>query len=67
MKKIVCKLKGHTYAPIKKENILIKEFECIHCKQRYTTDGYGQMVRLTKYWKENHQFFEKYLAKRTAS
>ncbi|MBZ0327653.1 MAG: hypothetical protein K8F54_08630 [Altibacter sp.] len=67
MKKIVCKLKGHTYIPIKKEKLLIEEYECLHCKQRYTTDGYGRMVKLTKYWQSNHQFFERHFTKQAAS
>ncbi|PKA82763.1 hypothetical protein ATE92_0900 [Ulvibacter sp. MAR_2010_11] len=67
MKNIVCKLKGHTFTQIKKAPSSISEYECLHCKQLYTTDGYGRMVKLTKYWQANHQFFEKHFTKQSAS
>jgi len=58
MKKIVCKVKGHKLTSIKKNNLLIKEYECTNCSQKFTTDGYGQIVILNRYWQENNMLFE---------
>ncbi len=65
MKRIACKFKGHKLTSIKKNNLLIKEFECANCQQKFTTDGYGQIVRLNTYWQENNLLFEKLLQERT--
>lgn len=57
--KISCKLKGHHLEGIEKSNVLIKEYACSTCGKKFTTDGYGNLVKLNSYWKENNLFFEK--------
>ncbi|GHC45676.1 hypothetical protein [Ulvibacter litoralis] len=58
MKLFTCKIKGHKLTTIKKDSILIKEFECINCKKKFTTDGYGKVVKLNSYWEQNNLLFE---------
>ena len=65
MKSLICKIKGHHFSTSKKVNNLIKEFECKNCKQKFTTDGYGNIIKLTTYWKDNNAFFEKYFLKKS--
>lgn len=66
MKLITCKIKGHKLTPIKKENILIKEYECKNCKKKFTTDGYGHIVKLNTYWQQNNLLFEQVFRKESA-
>lgn len=67
MKHLRCKLKGHSLAEIVKAGIHIKEFECSSCKKKFTTDGYGRIVKYTRFWEKNHAFFVRYLEKKIAS
>ncbi len=66
MRKVICKIKGHKFVSVKKERHQIKEYRCTCCRQKYTEDGYGQLVRLTKYWENNNLLFEKYFRNREA-
>lgn len=66
MRKFICKIKGHQFVSVKKEGPQIKEYRCVCCRQKYTEDGYGQIVKLTKYWENNNLLFEKYFRNRTA-
>lgn len=61
MKLFSCKFTGHSLKEISSDSLYMKEFECAKCKQLYTTNGYGKFVRLTKYWKENNQYFASFL------
>lgn len=61
MKLFSCKLTGHILKEITSDSIYMKEFECSKCKQQYTTNGYGKLVKLTKYWKENNQYFASFI------
>jgi hypothetical protein len=61
---IGCKIRGHKLTSLKKNNLLIKEFECSNCHQKFTTDGYGRTVKLNSYWQENNLLFEKFLDER---
>ncbi len=63
MKTVLCKIIGHDYQDTNKNNSLFKEFECKNCNQQFTTDGYGRIVKLTSFWKENHLSIEKYFQK----
>jgi len=63
MKSIICKIKGHQFSTNKKVSLFIKELECKNCKQKFTTDGYGNITKLTSFWKDNNVFFEKYFQK----
>ncbi|RMA65816.1 hypothetical protein [Ulvibacter antarcticus] len=56
-----CKIKGHKLSSIQKESIFIEEFECANCNQKFTTDGYGKMVKLNPYWEKNNKMFERIL------
>lgn len=66
MKKVKCKFKGHNIVAKHTTNIMLKEYECTECKQEFTTDGYGRMVKLTRYWKENNMLFKQYFKQRAA-
>jgi len=65
MKKLICKIRGHQFVSLKKGARKIKEYECQCCKQKYTEDGYGKIVRLTKYWETNNSLFERHFQKKT--
>jgi len=67
MKRLNCKIQGHTLVKIKSEDVQLKNFECTHCKQEFTTDGYGRVVKLTKFWQENNKLFEDYFKQRVLS
>lgn len=58
MKGIYCKIKGHEFIDLNNESISIKEFECKNCQQKFTTDGYGKIVKLTPYWEQNNLVFK---------
>ncbi|QIE59610.1 hypothetical protein G5B37_08550 [Rasiella rasia] len=62
MKLLSCKFSGHSLKEISTDSLYIKEFECTRCNQKYTTDGYGRYVKLTKYWRENNRYFETFAA-----
>jgi len=66
MRKLVCKVRGHQFVTLKKGDLQIKEFQCSCCKRKYTEDGYGQIVRLTKYWETNNLLFEQHFGNRKA-
>lgn len=66
MKKLVCKVRGHQFVSIKKGEHRLKEYQCRYCKQKYTEDGYGQIVRLTRYWEMINLLFERYYHNKTA-
>lgn len=59
MKQLICKVTGHNLKNIQKENFLIKEYQCTKCKEKFTTDGYGHLVKLNRYWEKNNVLFEK--------
>lgn len=62
----LCKVFGHHLVSIKKATLLIKEYECEKCHQKFTTDGYGHIVKLSKYWEENNLIFENKFQNKTA-
>ncbi len=66
MKNITCKIIGHKLAPIKKATVLNKEYECSSCKQKFTTDGYGQIVKLNSYWEANNLLFKRVFEQKQA-
>jgi len=65
-KKLRCRIIGHQLKVIKKDEILLKEYKCICCQNKFTTDGYGRIVKLSKYWEENNLLFERNFKNRTA-
>lgn len=58
-----CKVKRHELAVIATENVQIQKYECLHCKQQFTRDGYGKIVKLDSYWERSHQIFTSYFSK----
>lgn len=66
MRKIACKITGHRLSSIKKDSVLNKEYECSNCEQKFTIDGYGQIVKLNAYWEENNLLFERLFEKQRA-
>jgi hypothetical protein len=66
MKNHTCKIRGHKIVPVETEYIHIKEYECNRCKAQFTNDGYGRIVKLTGFWKQNNSLFESYFRKQTA-
>ncbi len=65
-KRMLCKLLGHQLISIKKKDILLKEYKCSCCDKKFTVDGYGRIVRLSKYWEENNLLFERNFRNRAA-
>lgn len=61
MKSILCKIIGHRFIKKSKTNIYANDFECKNCSQKFTTDGYGTIIKLTPFWKENNLMFKKYI------
>lgn len=58
-KKVLCKLFGHHLKNLSPNETLVKEYECSCCQQKFTVDGYGRIVKLSKYWQENNMHFKK--------
>ncbi len=61
MNSLLCKIIGHKYSKNNNSTIHINDYVCKNCNQKFTTDGYGTIVKLTSFWKENNLQFEKYV------
>ncbi|RDK88218.1 hypothetical protein [Marinirhabdus gelatinilytica] len=61
MKIFSCKITGHNLNELTNNALYVKEYECAKCKQQFTTDGYGRLVKLTRYWKENNKYFATFI------
>lgn len=59
MKKIRCKIIGHTIIKSSPSNSPVKEYRCSVCKKEFTKDGYGQLVILDSFWKANNERLRK--------
>jgi DNA-directed RNA polymerase subunit RPC12/RpoP len=59
MKNIICKLRGHNLRKLNTSLSLIGEYKCTNCNKEFTTNGYGRIVHLTAYWKNNNSQFKK--------
>ncbi|GER58853.1 hypothetical protein ULMA_09610 [Patiriisocius marinus] len=66
MGKLRCKIKGHNLTTVSTANVLIKKYECSHCKQQYTVNGYGKIVKMDSVWEKNHQLFINYFERNAA-
>ncbi len=64
MKQIVCKFFGHKLKRNTTNYQTITEYSCQRCKQKFTTDGYGKIVKLTPYWEQNNLLFKKHSKKK---
>jgi len=60
MKSLICKVIGHKYTKNGHSEIHTNDYECKNCNEKFTTDGYGTIVKLTSFWKENNLLFEQY-------
>ena len=58
MKIILCKVKGHVLIDLQSESLALEEFECKNCRKKFTTNGYGKIVKLTPYWIQNNLVFK---------
>lgn len=58
MKKLRCKLIGHDLKILRQDHHQIQEYQCRNCQSEFTQDGYGNVVRLNKYWQENNRLFQ---------
>ena len=67
MKLFSCKIKGHKFKKLPTDSLYTEEFECTRCGKQYTTDGYGRMVKLSKYWRNNNSYFETFLKKQQSA
>ncbi len=52
MKQIYCSIFGHDYAITKHVTLHVKEYRCKQCKEQVTTNGNGDLIRLTSKYKE---------------
>lgn len=66
MAKLKCKLKGHQLITVNTANVLIKKYQCKNCKQLFTINGYGKMVKMNSDWEKNHQLFANYYQNKKA-
>lgn len=55
MKSLNCKIFGHKMIKTSAPNALIKEYTCKCCRKDFTKDGYGEIVELDSYWRENNE------------
>jgi len=60
MKTIICKIFGHNFTKINKSDVFVLNYQCKTCSQKFTTDGYGSITKLTPFWEENNLLFKKY-------
>lgn len=61
-----CKIFGHKYRITKRYESNIKEFECAHCKQQYTLDGFGHYTPLTEKLKRVNEVYENFYTRKLA-
>lgn len=52
MKRLYCKLNGHALKLIKNVTHHVKEYECEHCKEKFTTSPNGYLTSLSERRKE---------------
>ncbi len=60
MKSLICKIIGHKFTKINKLDDFVVNYQCKICNQKFTTDGYGSITKLTPFWEENNLLFKKY-------
>lgn len=63
-KNLKCKILGHKLEKVENGDLLIQEYTCTRCAQKFTTDGYGRIVKYSEYWKENHLLFQNHSIKK---
>ena len=61
MKSLLCKVIGHKYVINSHSSQHVNDYKCKNCNEKFTTDGYGTIVKLTPFWKENNLLYEKYV------
>ncbi len=55
MKALNCKIFGHSLIRKSAQAALVKEYKCTCCGKEFTKDGYGKIVILDTYWKQNNE------------
>jgi hypothetical protein len=55
MKEINCEIFGHSLNKSSAPNAHIKEYKCSCCHKSFTQDGYGEIVILDSFWKQNNE------------
>ena len=54
MKELNCKIFGHSLTKTTAQSTLVKEYKCTCCRKEFTKDGYGEIVFLDTYWRQNN-------------
>lgn len=54
MKELNCKVFGHNMRKTSSQSAMVKEYKCSCCNKEFTKDGYGEIVVLDSYWKQNN-------------
>ena len=54
-KKLSCKIFGQPFFPHSQKDLLIEEYDVLIANKKFTTDGYGRMVKLNKYLSEDNK------------
>ncbi|NQZ43116.1 MAG: hypothetical protein HRT65_02315 [Flavobacteriaceae bacterium] len=62
---IYCNMFGHHYVVTKKVTEHIKEYRCVHCQKRVTTNAQGTLSPLTPEMQEINKVLEEIYTKRT--
>ncbi|HBT09316.1 MULTISPECIES: hypothetical protein [Leeuwenhoekiella] len=60
LKRMQCKIFGHTYSVLRHYQTNQKEYECTHCKKQFTEDEYGQLAPLTPKLRRINEVMEKF-------
>lgn len=64
MKHLICKLFNHKLERNTKDYSSVNEYTCIRCKEKFTTNGYGKIVKLDSFWEQNNHLFKEYSQKK---
>ena len=48
MKNLICSINGHNLKIVKNVTVYVKEYQCKHCNEKFTTSQSGQVIPLTK-------------------
>lgn len=67
MKKILCSIFGHHFTISKKVTAHIREYSCVHCSHKMTTDIHGNLDILTEQRQEINATLEHMYQRRKAT
>ncbi|WP_290701103.1 hypothetical protein [Lacinutrix sp.] len=63
---LYCTVFGHDFEVSKKVTYHVKEYKCSHCRNQLTTNGNGQLIKLTPKYKEINSILSRIHSKRQA-